>query len=831
MPQTQVTIKSRDATGAESPVRSAWVYWRQGGNVTRLFTDGGGRLFGFTAGGDPTHPWDYRARFVATVGAQVAVYFSRGAEPIPDALLTAHAAAFVTVTVPQPPAGAQARRAPVRAAAANALVVRPTAIIVLPDILLTLTKPAELSFWPLLWELPTDAYLTNGLNQGAALWRALPPDAQGQVRHTLTVTENGPSPAPAAAVRPRERGLKLAGSIDARATGVKIQVLDRSGNPVQLRQGIATGGAAVQEIDGTLGAAAGDTKNFEAAIFFVDAVNTFGLVQIVVRSVGMAPPIIAAFTTYLCGCQTALVDDHTQNANGQTRGTVLNESDQTIIVDFLASPQATSNAVRAQARARRMLAYQFANHDRPLNPTQPGGAANPVIVRPQMPLWMAEFQMVGVTLAAFKELLGHRYFKENLDLIDPFTPEILQLALQWQLTLAWDGPDSNTGVVGQRPSQAYRYNLPLTGSQAVKIHFRNNGRFTDANVHDVALGNGGELPGAFDPAPTAIPFPVANRRLPQVVVRGQRRTWGRHAGAVQKDALVVEFQPSVVDGASQEILRGGDGVLELQSVSIDGQRIDGGLVPAAGGQGLARPAAADPDVRLPPFRVRGLNLQNQNQVTAIINALVLEHFNAHQGEGRIDLLTLACWQETVRRIVVHEAGINQFEQRASTRRVSRFRGTSFGLELDMPIFGPPHGYGLGQHDLPPVTDDGAWSFVENLKGTVRLIMDGKARGAFTTISAHMPALANQRIRAVYQREIVRRYNGGREFRWNGAAWEIRPSIRQWEDNADHSKGANRNLNYPNAILGTRVVYFQGAGAATTFPWPITFRAADFGPET
>jgi len=147
------------------------------------------------------------------------------------------------------------------------------------------------------------------------------------------------------------------------------------------------------------------------------------------------------------------------------------------------------------------------------------------------------------------------------------------------------------------------------------------------------------------------------------------------------------------------------------------------------------------------------------------------------------------------------------------------------------MFGFPHGYGFGQHDNPPVSDAGAWSFFENIKESVRRVMQDKATVAWNLISNHLPPNANQRTRAVYQREVVRRYNGGGEFQWINNAWRISPSISRWANPNNHAQGANPRLNYPNNVLGTNVVYSQGQGAQTNFPWPITFQQADFGPNT
>ena len=163
----------------------------------------------------------------------------------------------------------------------------------------------------------------------------------------------------------------------------------------------------------------------------------------------------------------------------------------------------------------------------------------------------------------------------------------------------------------------------------------------------------------------------------------------------------------------------------------------------------------------------------------------------------------------------------------------------------MPLFGPPHGYGIGQLDLfgtPPAgaTDEQVWSWVENLRAAVGIVLAEKAVAAWALISAHVPSPLDQFTRAVFQREVVRRYNGGREFTWTGTTWAIAPPWT-WLDPADPGKGPNPNITYPNLVLGTGVVYFRNAagaanqpdGASTQFmyPPPVAFQAADYGPGT
>jgi len=156
----------------------------------------------------------------------------------------------------------------------------------------------------------------------------------------------------------------------------------------------------------------------------------------------------------------------------------------------------------------------------------------------------------------------------------------------------------------------------------------------------------------------------------------------------------------------------------------------------------------------------------------------------------------------------------------------------------MPIFGPPHGYGYGQLDNPKATDDQVWSFLDNIRGSVKIFMGQHALQAHNQLDDHRPAPVTALWTAAYRRAAVRKYNGGTEFQWNGAAWEINPSLKQWADEADHSRGPYRNLLYRNQVLGTTVVYFENAagvgnatngGAATTFPWPIAFDETQNGP--
>lgn len=806
MPDCEIRIETQDSgSSATAALEKAWVYRLVGSNIKVFRTNSSGDVVGLkTTGGDSTKPEDYTERYSETIDTELDLYFSRGAKPIPTSVLTSCTNLFTrkrldssnTLTTP---GSSSATGTP--GGTTTVTVSLPLIRIVLPNYYLAINKPAELSIWPLLWEPHGDNYLTLGLNQGGALWSG----------GNLTVTEfgsaNGSSPSDRPAVgtsqvRPFERGLKVEGRIDARAAGGYIQIFDTAGSQITTLRQSSTSTTDLNQIPITVAAVSGTSKLFEATVFFREAVNSFGALQIVVVSDGMTPPIVEAFSCHLAGIQIVLVNDYLANPNGQSQGTIYSEADEEIVLDFLVSPQNNLSAISAQTRARRMLTHQMANRSRNLSATN-----TTTVLKPEMPLWMAEFQIVGMNKDQFEDLMVRR--KNFL----PGSPTILQFALSWSLNLSWDGPDSNTSS-----PRLYQYSQSFNANQTVNINLNYS------NQIDGFDASTGRISNAFNTSPTPLNFPVTGRRLPQVIVSGQARRWGHQTTGQSKNTILIECQPIITDSSGDEIIRGGDGLLKLESFAINSTRIDRGVVPS--GSGTVVPLSSSPDAELPKFRVRGLN--PPSSANAVINALVEDYYNSHNSLSRISLLSLACWQETVRRILAHEAG-RQFERRGTSRR--RFGGRRYGHEQDMPLFGAPHGYGYGQHDNPPVSDDGAWSFFENIKESVRRIMEDKAGSAYRHISSHIPSPINQRIRAVYQRETVRRYNGGREFNWISSDWKISPSLRQWRDSSDHSKGPNPRLPYPNNTLGTSIVYYTGSGASTTFSWPIAFTASHYGPGT
>jgi len=769
-------------------VRNAWVFWRQGGCDTLLRTGGDGRIFSTdpsNACAEPGKPWDYTTPYKAQSGTEAQVFFCIGNKPLPQGMITADLYSSVHVGAAQAGLAAVTIEAPV----------------------VELTKPAELSLWPLLFTNLSEAaqgnqsYYTQGLNSGAALWN------QGG----LTVQEWGAAPAPAEQVRPKPRGLAIAGKVDAGATGVTIQILDRDGNPLSIRSAPAS--ADVRELQATLAAPAAGKKPFKLNLFFADPAAALGPVQVFVRADGMARSGYAAFALHLLGAQLALRDEAAGGADGSFPG----ESDEKIVVDFTPSavqvPQGTlAQALAALAphtRARRLVMYDIAvggprHFDLPAI-QWPGGAAGGANApqgidtrQSQMPLWMAELHFVGIARAQLEDLLLRR--KHAL----AGAPTTLKLELDWKLQLDWRGPDFDAG------NNPHSYSQAVETTQEVTFTLGDEG-----SIHGVDAD--GKVSGALSPAPARIPYPVQDRPVPNVLVSA-KRVFGRQGGAGQ-DALVVQWQPEISDGG-KEIIRGGNGRLTLQRLTIGGDRVDSGISPGSG------EIASPPDLALPRFYIRGVN-PSEDEIVDAIDAIVDGVYNDPGRGDWITLLTLDCWQQTCRGpdrrsgVVGTESERHQFAYAATKR--SRFRGWVYGLQNSMPLFGPPHGYGVGQLDTPRPTDDQVWSFVHNIHQSVVLLMVEKGHEAYDLLKGHFQTPPSQRDKAAFQREVVRRYNGrGPEMRWHNGDWWIKPNFSaapsdvRWEDPANPAKGANSNINYPNHALGTNVQYYTGAGAQTQF---------------
>lgn len=821
---SKVIFYSRTQGSTEAKILpNVWIYWKSGSSITTFRTDATGTLMADLGKctkaepyADPTMPWMYTVTKSQPFGAQAEVCFSRGAKPVPGARIPANC--FIQVKLgdlwpppyTMPDATANASTNTVGLAMRNALVLAEVVYVLLPEHATVLSNPTELTLWPLMYELvgdgttqpkgtPAPAYYTDGLNQGSALYTS----------NNLNTANLSAAPAVAAAHRPKERGLRLEGKIETSATGVTIQLCKDDGTVIQLRAD-ATSTAAIDELAATMGAASSGLKSFTANIYLANAADAFGPILILLRSVGSPEPFLDSYFVQLTGLQTALVNDRDTNQNGTLAGSVPSESTEVAIIDFVTSPQSTLTALGAETRARRMVNYNIDTRNRPFS-----AAITTNVEMPEMPLWMAELHLLGVTPVEFRNFLAFRFH------LAPFEPASLKLAIDWELQLTWDGPDANT-----TSPRRHNLNVTFTPAAAQEVEFKIDTK--DCTIKNTEEADG-SLKDTFVTAPVAIPFPVTGRRLPKVFLSKQKRTWGRQAGAPSKPAMVIEWQPKISGAGGAEIMRGGDGILRAKSVKVDGVALPAGMVKP----GAAAPApapATDPLLRLPRFRVSGVN--PASGMDSLVNLATQEYYDNHNTAAHITPLTLDVWQETLRRIILHESGMH-YDTRAIklTAGFCTYDGSSYGHEPNMPIFGPPHGYGYGQKDNPKATDDEVWSYLGNIKGSVELFMGTHALGAYNLLNTHKPSPVTALWTAAFRREAVRRYNGGTEFHWNGTAWEIQPSLKKWADEADHSKGPYRNLLYPNQVLGTSICYFKNAagvcnatngGASTTFPWPIAF---------
>lgn len=875
---TFVYIELADtAPSPSAPLAHAWVYWREGNNRSLLRTDATGMLFELRPAGEPHDPFDYDKPFLAEIGSTVELCYSRFARSTPDVILDDHPDAFITrvlelddadgdahdahpvAELPARPAevtdrlvahveaalaqagggaidadprhlfavddpdgqsiaapflGAVAQRRPMtrkrrrRAPVAphtpaapptttNTLVPAPYVRVVLPDIRIEVATPEELGFWVMLTELPTDAYLTDGLPQGAAAWEGAHLSVRGN-----TPAQGAPNS------RPKERGVVIKGSLDARASSLVIEVTDFAGTALSLLPDPAQAATATS-IAATLDAPAGQLRPFSASVFFAEPSNAFGLVRIVFHATGTPVALVETLMCQLACAQIALVNDRDSNTNGTIAGPVPSESDDVVIADFRHSPRPNRAAITDELRLRRMVRYPIQVRDRAVSATNAT-----LMQKPEMPMWMAEFHLVGVSLANLEWLLVFRHlFKWQ----NTGRGRRLRFGLTWKLRIQWEGPDWGTRD-REVSSRAHRtlFDVPNVTLEVAL------GLARDA-ANSKLLADPPRIVSSVTPAPARIPFPVAGRRLAAVVAAD--RAWGRAAGAATKAALVLEWQPRVVDSEQNEAMRGGEGDLVAVAPTLNGADVPAGIHRAD------RQPAASNEIRIPKFRIPGTNPQvDQAHMDALVDTLVAAYHAEHRAEEAIGVLHVRTWQATLRLILRFESKGMHFRVHPApivadaTARI-HYVSDYFGHAHDMPLFGPPHGYGIAQLDMPKPTDQQVWSFLANLERAVELTMHNKARDAYEHLHEH---LANDhRSRAVFQREVVRRYNGGAEFRWNGHQFEMHPT-RQWADR-DHTK-PNSQLPYPNNVLGTRIVYVVGTGAGATFP-AVPFHPADFGPLT
>jgi hypothetical protein len=267
--------------------------------------------------------------------------------------------------------------------------------------------------------------------------------------------------------------------------------------------------------------------------------------------------------------------------------------------------------------------------------------------------------------------------------------------------------------------------------------------------------------------------------------------------------LVLEWQPPVVEAKRNghtEIMMGGDGKLEVAQVSFAGKPV----VRPSANPSPPSDTPAGPLLALPTFRVKGDN-PAKAEVGALIDAAIEDVMAAHAQAAPVQMLSTSAWRDLADRLIFRESGGMQFSSGVS-RAVFRER-TPFqchGLQSGMPKFGAPAGYGIGQHD-PPRSPQDMWNFYEHIRvGIEELIATRYGKAAYDYLTGLHALNATSRLdKAIFVRETVRGYNGGREFMYEGGQWKMSPWVT--------SKGKrvsipDKRRPYANNVLGTGVKY-------------------------
>jgi hypothetical protein len=178
-------------------------------------------------------------------------------------------------------------------------------------------------------------------------------------------------------------------------------------------------------------------------------------------------------------------------------------------------------------------------------------------------------------------------------------------------------------------------------------------------------------------------------------------------------------------------------------------------------------------------------------VDYIKDAAIRDVLHANPNAGQVQMLDAAVWRWLADRLISHESGGNHFDTsifRQTYRKTLPYQ--CHGHQAGMPTFGPPSGFGLGQHD-PPLSLDDLWSFYANIREGMKFLIMTKGGAAYQHLNGlHALDLASRLDKAILVRESVRRYNGGREFARENDRWIIRTSVPV------------KNHAYPNGVLET-----------------------------
>lgn len=848
-----------------APVKRAWFYVKQGDAITLLRSDGDGQLVASSAepaGDAPPKIATFVKPFTFEVPASIQIAYSRGGLIIPDALLRAAPAAFATVELAMAPENAEPVAVAVAPNDLNTVRAVPTISLDVPPLPVTFEEPRALEVWPLLASPFPDGYATSGLAQGAALW---PADGARPVR------DGASAPSPLEADCPRDAGLRVRGKVSNHAAKVNLYLVDAKGARLKFR--LAADATANQAVDVASLDVKGETSRFEATLFADDPARFFGLAHLVAVTEGGGPDGLGDVVGELLGVQLGLCDDGMQSDDGDAPGPCVGRAHEKNVIDFVvtavhgpgpdqkldkhshdpaikaaidAARHAAEAALAPHGRARRMVCFDI-RASRRRRPPGAGVDTNPVVL-PEMPMWMAELQLVGWRRdegELFLQLRG-----EGLGA----AKRPLTIEADFALELGWRGPDADVPGPERRPG------VPRNEFADVTMTF--SGSFRGPKKEVGADGAGGDDDDAPPPAKVeahfdagsvlsttvdideddgtlrveedgsnslqpdfpwaAAPFPSDKRRAPKVWLAERSRVWGvwgwKGDGPVVP-ALVFEWQPAVVtigrNRQATEIMLGGNGRLRVGKLAIAGTPVtrapaaEPGAADGAEGEGAGAEASAATAalLELPAFRVKGNNPEDPRALDELLTAAVSDVMAANRTSGSASMLKAAAWKRLSEMLMFHESGGHHFDtsvQRAVFRE--RIPYQCHGIQAGMPKFGAPAGYGLGQHDPPRSLQD-MWSFYEHIrKGVEMLIVTEFGRSSYSYLNGlHAIDPANVVDRAIFVREVVRSYNGGHEMVYEDGKWKMKPFIPARPPH--HAKPMPEDrMPYANRVLGTNVRY-------------------------
>lgn len=828
---------------------NAWLYLKQGDTGTRLRSDADGLLLKTISTDPDPEIASFVEPFVVEAPSTLVLGWSRNGLPLPSAVLNLVAAAFTEVKLELKPENlAPLPSAPIASHETNTIQAVPMLKVVLPALPVVFEEPATLQLWPMFAEPFAADYATDGLAQGASLWNG----------DHLTVRD-GHTATPASAQKiPKDLGVGIRGIVKNGAKQVDLYLLDAKGERLKFRlKPDANAPAAdvttvdVKTLDGK--------SSFALRLFVDDPKRFFGLVQLVAVTKQGQPDGWGNVTSMLLGVQLGLCDDHLQSDKGDVPGPPVGPGDEMNVIDFTpmtavegplpaktkppqpklpkkstipaiqAQIDAAQSAARAtlapHTRARRMVCFPIrADRKRP-SATDPSGPAE---LRPEMPLWMAELQLVGFKREEGQAFLQMRQSEFGVD------GRAVAIQASFALTLSWRGPDDDLPSMkdgklrnkyshvsqtfkgtfrGKKVAQQGSETAGTPTASSPKVKYDPNavvlGTIDIEDDGNLKVSSNGASTVEVDPPFAAAPYPLPERRVPALWLDQRLRSWNWTTDGPAVPTLVLEWQPPIVEVKRNdftEIMLGGDGKLEVEQLTFAGKAV-------------ARPSA-DPTppssapsgslLALPTFRVKG-DSPAKEEVEKLVDTAVENLRATHPNDGPVQMLSEKVWKKLAHRLVLHESAGEHFSPRAG--RAAYCRPVPFqchGIQSGMPKFGAPAGYGLAQHDPPRSVQD-MWNFYEHIRlGIEELIVTHYGKEAYKYLTDLNPSLSssNRLDKAIFLREMVRGYNGGREFVYEQGQWIMRPWTWLREKGKPPRKvplGADSRP-YANNVLETSVRY-------------------------